>query len=195
MASRQALPIFHAFTIKYSGRVNRIITELVLFPAFDPDDQTTSPPEGFMTTALWDTGATMSLITQEVAALLKITPVGVTKVNHVGGAATSNSYLVNLGLPNRVMVKGVLVVEGKIGNDVGAIIGMDVINQSDFAITNVDGQSWMTFRHPSVEPIDYVVVANRIVYSGTKRNAPCPCGKVDESGRAIKFKNCHGATR
>jgi preprotein translocase subunit SecA len=65
---------------------------------------------------------------------------------------------------------------------------MDVICSGDFAITNVSGQTCVSFRTPSCETIDYVVEANRILFGGTPRNAPCPCG----SGK--KYKRCHGAT-
>lgn len=132
---------FHAFTIKHDGRVNRIVTELVVFPIFDVTNMPVELPEGYLTSALWDTGATTSLITPQVAAQLKLFPVGVTNLSYVGGTGLCNTYMVNLGLPNKVVVGGVLVAEGIIGDGVGAIIGMDVINQSDFAITNVNGKS------------------------------------------------------
>jgi uncharacterized protein YecA (UPF0149 family) len=54
----------------------------------------------------------------------------------------------------------------------------------DFAVTNVNNQTCMTFRIPSIQEIDYVLEANRIKYAGISRNQPCPCG----SGK--KFKKC-----
>ena len=191
--ARQQLPAFHAFTIKYSGRVSRITTELVVFSAFDPANPPSSFPTGFLTAGLWDTGATMSLITPRVVDELQLAPSGVTNLNYVGGTGITKTYVVNLRLPNKVMIGGVLVAEGILADELGAIIGMDVISQSDFAITNVNGQSKMSFRHPSVSTIDYVTEANRIVYAGINRNAPCPCGAKDSRGRRIKYKNCHGA--
>jgi uncharacterized protein YecA (UPF0149 family) len=62
---------------------------------------------------------------------------------------------------------------------------MDVICIGDFAITNVSGQTWMSFRTPSSETIDYVVQVNKTKYAGVGPNDPCPCG----SGK--KFKKCH----
>lgn len=59
-----------------------------------------------------------------------------------------NTYLVNLFLPNNVVVGAVPVSEGGIaGADI--LIGMDIITMGDFAITNFDGQSGWTFRMPS----------------------------------------------
>jgi len=66
-----------------------------------------------------------------------------------------NTYLVNLFLPNNVVVAAVPVSEGGIaGADM--LIGMDIITMGDFSITNCNGQSCWTFRMPSVEEIDFV---------------------------------------
>jgi hypothetical protein len=93
-----------------------------------------------------------------------------------------------------VGVAGVLVSEfpQAIPGGFEAIIGMDVICLGDFSITNARGQTWMSFRMPPCEHIDYVADANRIRFSGTGRNAPCPCGKKDDSGKPVKYKRCHG---
>lgn len=185
---------FHAFTIKHDGYVRRIISELVVFSAFDPAEPQSGPQPNFKTTALWDTGATMSVITPKVVAGLGLTPVGKARVNHAGGVDENLTYVVNLGLPNRVLIAGVMVAECPIEDSFGAIIGMDVIASGDFAITNTNGQTCMSFRYPSIAMIDYVVDANRQVFAGTNRNAPCPCGKRDVRGKPLKYKDCHGSS-
>lgn len=88
---------------------------------------------------------------------------------------------------------GVLVCECQniVGN-FGAIVGMDIITKGDLAMTNVNGNTCMTFRIPSIQSIDYVYEARRIRYAGTGRNAPCPCGKKNAQGKPVKFKHCHG---
>ena len=67
---------------------------------------------------------------------------------------------------------------------------MDVISTGDFAVTNKDGKTNLSFRVPSVEYIDFVKQAPRKIQNGdskalqkVSRNAPCPCG----SGK--KYKN------
>ena len=59
--------------------------------------------------ALWDTGATKSVITDVTALALNLTPVGSAMVGHAGGISPSNTYLVNFLLPNNVGIPGVLV--------------------------------------------------------------------------------------
>ena len=51
----------------------------------------------------------------------------------------------------------------------GVIVGMDVICHGDFAITNVSGETWISFRTPSCQAIDYVDEANHPQSTGKKR--------------------------
>jgi hypothetical protein len=185
---RPPAPPFMAFTIKHKGLSGRIITPISLSAAFDPAQPPEPLPPQHQTTALWDTGASRSVITPSTARALGLVSVGTIMMNHAGGCSPSNTYLVNFFLPNNVGIRGVLVSESAdIPNgDFGALIGMDIISIGDFSITNVNRQTWMTFRIPSIETIDYVVESDRLLYAGVQRNAPCPCG----SGK--KFKHCHG---
>jgi hypothetical protein len=99
--------------------------------------------------------------------------------------------MVNFGLPNNVTVQGVLACEcADIPGGVGALIGMDIISKGDFSITNVNGLTCMSFRIPSMVIIDYVLESNKKQYGNISRNAPCPLGCKDASGKPIKFKKC-----
>lgn len=188
-------PFFTAFTRKYNGIVNRIISETGLTPAFDPSKLADNkiPFEIIEKKALWDTGATNSVITPDTAKDLNLTPIGVREVRHFGGTKVCNTYLVNFFLPNQVIISGVSVTESdSIINDFGIIIGMDIISKGDFSITNVGGSTWVSYRVPSITQIDYVIEARRIKYAKVDKYGPCPCGKKDENGRPVKFKFCHG---
>lgn len=179
-------PDFQAFTLKASGTADRIVTDLGVVPAFDPKSPPDPKPAVVKTTALWDTGASKSVISSDLAKSLGLIPVGTAKVNHAGGTSVSPTYLVNFELPHGVGVAGIIASEfTAAANGFGAIVGMDVICHGDFSITNVSGQTWVSFRTPSCEAIDYVVQAQKIKYAGTRPNDLCPCG----SGK--KFKKCH----
>lgn len=185
---------FHASTTIYNGIVPQIKTKLFVLEAFDPFQLNSVPsPTSIEVDALWDTGATGSVITQEIVNNLKLKPVGKTNIRHAGGMSSSNTYLVNFILPNKVQIIGILASECSdlVGN-FKAIIGMDVITKGDFSITNVENKTCMSFRIPSIVRIDYVKEANRLLFQGVGRNDPCPCGQVDAGGKPIKFKNCHG---
>ncbi len=104
-------------------------------------------------------------------------PVGVKRVHHAGGESESNTYLINLYLPNMICVVGVAVTEyGDTADHFGAIVGMDVISQGDLATSNLHGRTWMSFRMPSIATVDYVVESHKTMFAGTRRNDTCPCG-------------------
>ncbi len=179
----------HAFTIKYNGRANRIHTEVSITDAFDPRNPPKVKPRAFKTKALWDTGASGSVITKETAKILGLTPCGTATVGHAAGTSKMNTYMVNIHLPNGVGVPGIRVTEcPRIAHGVGAIVGMDIINIGDFSITNKNNETTMSYRLPSMEHIDYVKESRAPIVSEQTvgRNAPCPCG----SGK--KYKRCCG---
>lgn len=184
---------FRAFTAKASGLANRILTPVQLTTAYDPRNPPDPIPPSIQTNALWDTGATGSNITPSVASQLALIPTGTVIVNHAGGSGPKNTYLVNLYLPNGVGIAGVQVAECAETPQFGVILGMDIIMRGDLAITNFRGQTWVSFRVPSMQGIDYVEEANKIRFAGVGRNAPCPCGKKDATGKPVKFKRCHGS--
>ena len=90
---------------------------------------------------------------------------------------------------------GFCEVKATLGNMAGAdiLIGMSIISQGDFAITNQGGKTTFSFRMPSSGTIDYkqeevefdryYKIHQQWMKSG---NDKCPCG----SGK--KYKNCHG---
>ena len=108
--------------------------------------------------AIWDTGSTGSLITQGVVDQCGLKPIGKTKLDHAGiddKPDETEVYLVNIRLPNNVTVKGVQVSRGGFsGGDV--LVGMDIINSGDFAITHANNETRFTFQVPSQADIDFV---------------------------------------
>ncbi len=118
----------------------------------------TNPEENRKSTtvnAIWDTGATASVITPKVAKALSLVPISMTEVHTAGGVRTCNVYIVDLMLPNDVFIPNVQVTEADMTtNDV--LIGMDIIALGDFAITNFGGKTRFTFSIPSTRVIDFV---------------------------------------
>jgi hypothetical protein len=106
-------------------------------------------------TAIWDTGATGSVITQAVVDQLAIQPITMTMVHGVDSQKITPVYLVEFYLPMGVCVPGLNVTLGELFA-ADALIGMDVISQGDFAITNLGGKTKMTFRVPSLVETDFV---------------------------------------
>jgi len=149
----------HGFTTKANGLVRELKNDLLVSDAYKPEPGIPPPPRQKFV-CIWDTGATNTVITKTVINGLNLQPSGRTVVRTVGEGSDFNeyevnTYLVNLFLPNNVVVAAVPVSEGGIaGADM--LIGMDIITMGDFSITNFNGHSCWTFRIPSVEEIDFV---------------------------------------
>jgi|NGEPerStandDraft_6_1074524.scaffolds.fasta_scaffold23314_2 hypothetical protein len=126
--------------------------------------------------AVWDTGATGSVITQKVVDDLGIAPIGLTQVHGVNSVEISPVYLVDFYFTlNDVRFAGLNVTLGQLpGSD--ALIGMDVITTGDFVITNRGGKTKMSFRVPSQADIDYVVETNRLMAKAAKGRYTPPGG-------------------
>jgi len=178
------------FTATHNGIAPVLTSEVKVQQAFDPKlPRPTVPTTEYE--AIWDTGATRTAITAKVAAECGLKPTGMCKVKTASGETDAHTYFVSLYLPNRVCITNIRVTEAVLsGADV--LIGMDVIAQGDFAVTNHQGKTCMSFRMPSIETIDFgkqppdsVQVGSR-VFRKVGRNEPCPCG----SGK--KYKRCCG---
>lgn len=147
-----------AFTLTAQGGLLRALkTDCRASAAFDPRTTPESkyPPHELFT-AIWDTGATHSVITQDVVARCGLQPVGMTRVHGVDGETIQPQYLINMGLPNGVGIPQILVTLGKLVSDTHMLVGMDIITRGDFSITNVRGNTIFTFRMPSLVPVDFV---------------------------------------
>lgn len=140
--------------------------------------------------AIWDTGASCSLITPEIAAKLNLKPVSKTMMATPSDKSVpSNVYLISIYLPNGAKIEYVQALEGTpSGYDM--LIGMDVITLGDFAVTNFNGRTMFSFRIPSMGEIDFTKHSHfePTLKDGPKigRNDPCHCG----SGK--KYKRCCG---
>ena len=178
----------HAFTFKYPGISRVLETDIFISVAFDPT-ATKDFPKSTKFKAIWDTGATNSVISQNVIDQCGLVGTGMTKVDGVGGIHNSETYFVNFYLPSNVGVPLLKVTKGELkGFD--ALIGMDIIGLGDFAVTNKDSKTVFSFRYPSIECIDFVEQVNHPNTLQQKpkqpKNQPCSCG----SGQ--KYRYCCG---
>ena len=179
-----------SFTVRYGGRTNKLQVETLVSKPVNPGPNITVPPEIVQGAkkyiGIWDTGATNSVISQKVIDECGLIPTGMAMVHGATGSSLCETFLVSIFLPNKVVFPSIRVTKGVLA-ECEVLIGMDIINQGDFAITHNDGKTTFSFRYPSMQQIDFV--AKKVEpYHSTKisRNSPCPCG----SGK--KYKKCCG---
>lgn len=144
----------YCFTRNYRELRSKLLTKCFVSAAWLPQEDTDAPPM-LEFDALWDTGATASVISKDVATKLDLLPEGTSMVFHAQGSERVPIYFVNLGLPSGVESAVVRVTQGVLtGCDV--LIGMDIINKGDFAVTNRGGVMMLSFQMPSIDHIDFV---------------------------------------
>ena len=148
------LPPSYSFTTSKTGLVNVLANECEVSKAWLPSGSQPAPPMAKFK-AIWDTGATRSVISQNVVNACGLAPIGATRVYGVHGLKLADVFLVNIGLPNRVAIPELRVTLGQLaGADV--LVGMDIIGQGDFAVTHPNGNTKFSFRMPSQADIDFV---------------------------------------
>lgn len=116
---------FFTFTLHCNGR--EIATPIAV-----------SCPDGcqpiHQCTAIWDTGATSSMISEQLATALQLKPQGSVKVSGVHGVEDAKTYTIDLLFGNGFIYEGLQVSEA--GNNAGfdVLIGMDVISKGLFIV-------------------------------------------------------------
>ena len=146
------------FTRGYPGLSRVLQSDVLISAAFTPSSEKVNPKDYNANEygAIWDTGATGTVITQKVVDECALSPIGVVEVHSAFGKFRTNSYLANVWLPNRIIVSNVEVILGDLVGNVEVLIGMNIISKGDFAVTNKGGKTVFSFRFPSVECIDFV---------------------------------------
>lgn len=144
-------PYHRSFKFEYHRKVRDLQTPAYIsLPACVRNG---APPSSKEYTAIWDTGATNSVITREVIDDLGLLPTGKVPVSGVNSTDEVNTYFVDVILPNRVLIEMVSVTECLINSLGGAqvLIGMDIIQHGDFSISNHNGETVFSFCIPPHE--------------------------------------------
>ena len=146
-------PSHHAFSIDLSSRKREIDTDCEIKNSYTAAYPTS---EG---KALWDTGATCSVIGLQVVQPLGLTPVADEIVIGVHGSQKAWVYVVDILLPNNIVYQNWEVVGADIGR-YNLLVGMDIIGVGDFSICN---GRFVSYCYPSLEnPVDFAEKAKKI---------------------------------
>ena len=97
--------------------------------------------KGVICRAIWDTGATGSMISADVAKKLCLRPFGETRILGVHGSQKAKVYKVDLVFKQAdVILPGIRVSEADAGGGFDLLVGMDIIGRGMFGIYG-DGAS------------------------------------------------------
>jgi len=104
--------------------------------------------------ALWDAGAVQTCITKTLAVELNLLETGQVKIMSATGTKRVPKYFILLGFECGIKYNVDAFEIRKIA-DCDVVIGMDIISQGDFAVSNYGGKTQFTFRTPSAGHIDF----------------------------------------
>ena len=150
-----------AFTIEHEYIIDRIKTQCGIYKEYDTDfNQNDSNTPIHSCIALWDTGASRSVISTDVVQALNLESDGKTRVFHAGGESIVYTYLINIILPNNMGTYLLEVMECKL-TGIDVLIGMDIISKGDFCITSPQGKTKFSFQVPPTHDFDFVKECNQ----------------------------------
>lgn len=143
-----------SFTITQNkGLLTRIISEVVVFNPYSK--------KSIKAKALWDTGATCSVISNTLAKNILLKNICHAKMRHANGIEEVPVFVAEIKLPNQVVIPKLTMLSCNPIHEFDLIIGMDIIARGDFAITSKDGNTKFSFRMPSVADIDFTRISAR----------------------------------
>lgn len=136
------------FRVEVPGIARSLFSPIAIFPPFPADTKKEDWPRPLQIKAVWDTGATHTVITKKIIDQLSLEPTGKTTAHGVHATNTVNTYLVHILLPNQLIIPTVRVLEGSMSG-IDVLIGMDIISKGDFVVSNAKGKTIFEFGMPA----------------------------------------------
>ena len=139
-------------TRRFQEKIDSIVTESYVYAPTDLA-QGGSVKRVKIQRSLWDTGASVTLISARVAKVLGLTSIGKSGVSGYNqGIDVKDTFLVHIGLPTGDIITNIMAMEFDT-DEYDVVIGMDVICNGDLAITNKDDKTTFSFKIPSEQEI------------------------------------------
>jgi predicted aspartyl protease len=132
----------YALDAEYEKVVREITTPVSLFSSY-----ASASGKSVKTSAVWDTGATHSVLSPKVVKELGLKAIDTCVVRGINNSQTSDVVVATISLTDDLVLTGRRFSVNDIpGTDV--LIGMDIIMMGDFVINNADGKTLFSFAIP-----------------------------------------------
>lgn len=132
---------FFQFEYEADGNTSEIAT-----PVYLRKNNTT--PE-VQCKAVWDTGATGSMISASTAKKLTLSPCGISQISGVHGVQNAKCYHVDLVFGNGFCIPKIKVAEASDTGGFELLVGMDVISKGILLIDGSEGELSVRFMYPT----------------------------------------------
>ncbi len=153
---------FQAFTTETGGRTNVLFCKVGVSQAFDLNSNSTEHKPITEVNVIWDTGASCTIITKELATKIGLIPTGKEIISGIDHDSLENTFFVNVFLPNKVCMTDLKIVEVPSIKNADMLIGMDIIGSGDLSLYSENGKTIMSYRYPSIGGTNFVSEANTI---------------------------------
>ena len=137
-----------SFRKEFDTLADAIISNVVVTDAVEVGENLPAPRYFYSEAAAWDTGAQFTFISPRIVDALGLKPTGRGRFMGIGGDQESDTFTVHIVLSNGKVMQNAEVYCSDL-DDYDLLIGMDIITQTDFLITNQDGKTTFQFRTPS----------------------------------------------
>ena len=177
-----------SFTVRADGKLPVIMFDVEISPATLTERNYLNPNRR-KCRVMWSTGAPRSQLSRKLIEELNLEAIVREESNK-----QQLFYSLDVYLPNKVRMAKVEMTEINHAlphPDIECIVGMDIISLGDCSVSHRDGNTFFSFRVPSLGGTDYVEQSNKqknppSAPTMVRRNQMCPCG----SGK--RYKNCCG---
>jgi len=133
---------YFAFDAEYKKLVREITTPVSLFSS-----HASAKGKCVKTNAVWDTGATHSVLSPKIVKELGLLPIDSCIVRGINHDQISDIVIASISLTDDLFLTGRRFSVNDIpGSDV--LLGMDIITMGDFVINNADGKTLFSFVIP-----------------------------------------------
>jgi hypothetical protein len=138
--------MYYAFSENWKAYTNKLITKALVFQNF--------PGGGFADIkVIWDTGATQSVIDNDLKINLNFIPISSKLVFGVNRKQYVDIVAASIKLPNGFVIKNKRFYVCNLPPGIDMLIGMDIIQLGDFHISNKGGKTQFSFVIPSLPDI------------------------------------------
>ena len=135
------------FTLTSNEKLKEISTPVTIACGDDYCDITSRPQHSC--NAIWDTGATSSMISRRIAEQLKLHSIGKAHISGVHGVVETDIYIIDIVFGNGFTISGLRVSEADNGGGFDVLIGMDVIGHGRLIVDGTGEMSEVFFAFPA----------------------------------------------
>jgi predicted aspartyl protease len=134
---------YYAFSIHYSRPARSLAAEVRVCKEYSGN-----PKESIPIRAIWDTGATSTVISPDVAGKINLVSFDKLGVYGVNSYTEVDVSIVSIILPNGIILRNKRITICRLPPAIDMLIGMDIISMGDFFLCNADNKTLFSFAIP-----------------------------------------------